>query len=75
MWVPVARPGDRHVAQPIGPQAGLPRPGEAARGAAVRDMIRDTRREPQAGQATSGSSDLRTSSVSKVRSQVGQSYS
>ena len=75
----VARPGDAQIPQPTGPQPGggpplaeLPRPPRVAAG---RDIRRATRREPQVGQATSASSDLRRIRVSKSASQAGQAYS
>jgi hypothetical protein len=62
----------------MGPQVGAGPPlaePPPERVAAGRDMRRDTFREPQVGQATSASSDLRMIRVSKSASQAGQPYS
>ena len=73
-----ARPGGAQIPQPMGPQSvGGPPPAEPPppRVAAGRDMRLVTLREPQAGQATSASSDLRRIRVSKSGWPFGQEYS
>jgi hypothetical protein len=64
--------------QPTGPQAGAgawPPPEPPVRAAAGRDIWRETLRERQDVQATSASSDFRSTSSSKTVPHAAQAYS